>query len=145
MNEISERYILLINELIERKLITNSKEFALQIGISVSSITEIGKGRTNVGLSLIQKTVLHYPLISLEWLICGNGFMFKDEDPKLNIQNINREIINNNDSLLIKYLKEKDVKIEKLIRERTELIIELELYKKSLAQMDGNEHVSMQR
>lgn len=76
MNDISTRYLELIEELINTEIVKDGKELALTIGVSVSSITEISKGRTNVGLSVIQKTVSKFPDINLEWLIKGKGNIF---------------------------------------------------------------------
>lgn len=76
MNDISARYLTLIEELINSKAIKDSKELAVTIGVSTSSMTEISKGRTNVGLSIIHKTVLKFPEINLDWLIRGEGNIF---------------------------------------------------------------------
>lgn len=81
-NEITSRFLLIIKELIGEGRVSDGKDFANKIGVSPSSITEINKGRTNVGLSIIQKTVSIYPDISLEWLISGVGEIFKTKTPK---------------------------------------------------------------
>lgn len=77
MNDITKRYLSLISQLIEIERVKDSKDFANAIGVSVSSITEISKGRSNVGLAAIQKTVLKFPAVNLDWLISGNGKSFE--------------------------------------------------------------------
>ena len=91
MNAITNRYIQIINKLIDNNIVRDGKDFALTIGVSVSSITEISKGRSNVGLSAIQKTVLTFPNINLNWLITGEGNIFKTKTPE-NVHNNNGDI-----------------------------------------------------
>ena len=79
MNEITSRYLNLIDELINIKAVKDNKAFAAAIGVSTSAITEISKGRSNVGLAQIQKTVSAFPETNLEWLFRGTGNMFNDE------------------------------------------------------------------
>lgn len=93
-NDITQRYLLLIKTLIDNKEVSSGKEFAQRIGVSPSSITEIDKGRTNVGLSALQKTVQTFPLINLDWLINGKGEIFKTKTPK----NVIKENDNKNDN-----------------------------------------------
>ena len=89
-NEITSRFLLLIRELTDTGQVSDGKDFANKVGVSPSAITEINKGRTNVGLSVIQKTVSTYPHINLEWLITGEGEIFKTKTPKnVTIENSN--------------------------------------------------------
>ena len=77
MNEkkdISSRFIEVLDELISRGLVADKKAFAASVGCSTSMITEISKGRSNVGTSLLQNTVLNYG-VSATWLLTGTGEM----------------------------------------------------------------------
>ena len=64
--------------------------------------------------------------MNAEWLILGVGEMSKPEQE--NVNNSERHSIKD----LVMYLKEKDVKIEKLIEEKTEFKILYEMAKKEL-------------
>lgn len=44
-------------------------------------ITEISKGRSNVGVSVLQNTVLNFG-VSATWLLVGTGEMFVSEEKK---------------------------------------------------------------
>lgn len=79
MNEITKRYLEFITQLIDNKSVKDSADFARTVGVSVSSITEISKGRTNVGLAAIQKTVSQFPNLNLNWLILGVGEIFNSK------------------------------------------------------------------
>ncbi len=74
MENISARFIECYKFLLSKSLVKNSVDFAKNIGISTSMMTEIAKGRSNVGLKAIQNTVIYYP-VSAEWLIAGRGEM----------------------------------------------------------------------
>lgn len=94
-NETTQRYLLLINELIADGRVSSRKDFAQEIGVSTSSITEITQGRTNVGLSLLQKTVLKFSDVNLDWLITGLGEIFKTKY----VENVINENDNINDNI----------------------------------------------
>lgn len=74
MENISARFIEYYKFLLSKSLVKNSVDFAKNIDISSSMMTEIAKGRSNVGLKAIQNTVINYP-VSAEWLIAGRGEM----------------------------------------------------------------------
>ena len=77
--DISSRFIEVLNELLKRGCLPDKKAFALSVGCSTSMITEISKGRSNVGVSVLQNTVLNYG-VSATWLLVGTGEMFANED-----------------------------------------------------------------
>jgi phage repressor protein C with HTH and peptisase S24 domain len=71
MNEVTQRFIETYNKLIEERKVIDQKDFATSINVSTSMITEIIKGRSNVGLAAIQNTVFKYNINS-RWLLTGN-------------------------------------------------------------------------
>lgn len=73
--DVSERFISMINELLSRGLTPDKKALAQAIGCSTSMITEIYKGRSNVGVSVLQNVVRTYN-VSATWLLTGEGDMF---------------------------------------------------------------------
>jgi transcriptional regulator with XRE-family HTH domain len=61
--------------------------FAEQIGINRSNLTHLFSGRNQPSLELAKKILIYYPDIKTEWLIMGVGDMFKtEEDRELLIQ-----------------------------------------------------------
>jgi transcriptional regulator with XRE-family HTH domain len=69
-----------IQRIITRENISASK-FADIIGVQRSSISHILSGRNNPGLDFLNKILIHFPHISGDWLITGQGNMVK---PSLN-------------------------------------------------------------
>ena len=69
----------MLNELLKRGCLPDKKAFALSVGCSTSMITEISKGRSNVGVSVLQNTVQNYG-VSATWLLVGTGEMFVSEE-----------------------------------------------------------------
>ena len=68
-----------IKEILQRKNLT-SAQFADLIGVQRSSISHILSGRNKPGFDFIQKIILSYPDINAEWLITGEGTMFKGKE-----------------------------------------------------------------
>lgn len=77
--DISSRFIEVLNELLKRGCLPDKKAFASSVGCSTSMITEISKGRSNVGVSVLQNTVQNYG-VSATWLLVGTGDMFVSEE-----------------------------------------------------------------
>ena len=69
--------------------------------------------------------------LSAEWLILGEGEMEKKE----NVPSVDDKSTESLKELIL-YLKEKDVKIEKLIEEKIEYKLLYELTKKELSQFE---------
>lgn len=74
---LSARFIEAYNVLLKQCKVSDKKDFATKIGISSSMMTEISKGRSNVGTSAIQNIVTQFN-ISADWLLTGAGEMLKD-------------------------------------------------------------------
>lgn len=73
-NELSVRFMQAYEYLLKNKVVNDRKDFANRLGISSSMITEISKGRSNVGVAAIQNIVLQFD-ISPSWLLTGSGSM----------------------------------------------------------------------
>lgn len=65
--------LLQVIELLERT--NNAKQIADKLGAYPSAITDLKKGRTNVGSKLIQKFTKKYD-VNPDWLFTGDGEMF---------------------------------------------------------------------
>lgn len=77
MNSISLRFKEVLEYLTSSGEVSNNKDFASKIGISTSMITEICKGRSNVGSLTLQNIVLAFPIINALWLLTGIGSMLQ--------------------------------------------------------------------
>lgn len=77
--EVSNRFVEAYERLLTDGIVTSKKDFASNVGVSPSMITEISKGRSSVGTSAIQNIVLLYN-ISGDWLLTGKGKMIKDKE-----------------------------------------------------------------
>ena len=77
---------------------------------------------------MIVKILQTFNWVNAEWLLLGVGDMVKASDggKQDNVENCSM-------NELIHYLREKDIKIEKLIEEKTELKVLYELLKKESA------------
>lgn len=62
--------------LIKAKNLT-AAQFADEIGVQKSSISHIISGRNNASLDFIQKVLICYPDVSMDWLMFGKGPIFK--------------------------------------------------------------------
>jgi len=72
-----------INLLIKAKNLT-AAQFADEIGVQKSSISHIISGRNNASLDFIQKILLCYPEVSMDWLMFGKGPIFKSPEIAIN-------------------------------------------------------------
>ena len=80
-------------KLIDRiELIANDNErsiraFEMKIGISSGYIYQMKKNKGNIGIDVITNILETYPKYNLEWLITGNGEIYKNEaDSPQNIE-----------------------------------------------------------
>jgi transcriptional regulator with XRE-family HTH domain len=72
-----------ITLLIKAKNLT-AAQFADEIGVQKSSISHILSGRNNASLDFIQKILVSYPDVNMEWLMFGKGPIFKSMETSLN-------------------------------------------------------------
>ena len=75
-----------ITLLIKAKNLT-AAQFADQIGVQKSSISHIISGRTNASLDFIQKVLLTYPEVNMDWLMFGKGPLFRSDDIAAKVNN----------------------------------------------------------
>ena len=105
----------------------NVASFARKVGVVDQTIRGIVVQRRNKpGFDLIVRILQTFVWVNAEWLILGVGEMSKPEQE--NVKNSEQHSIKD----LVMYLKEKDVKIEKLIEEKTEFKVLYEIAKKEL-------------
>lgn len=70
ISDVTKRFIEAYNRLIVEKRVGGAKDFANSIGISTSMMTEISKGRSNVGVTALQNIVISYGVDAC-WLLTG--------------------------------------------------------------------------
>lgn len=119
LNELSVRFLKVLEYLIKEKYVSDNKDFASKISVSASLITEISKGRSNVGLTAIQNTVLMFPVDS-DWLLTGRGCMLRNGEVEGDVSGSPQTVSldsSESDSLLYKMYKEKDNENKSLIEE----------------------------
>lgn len=78
MNDVTVRFIEVYNYLLSIQVIAGPKDFAEKISVSTSMITEIIKGRSNVGVKAIQNTVNVFS-VSPFYLFSGEGKMLLEK------------------------------------------------------------------
>lgn len=78
MNDVTNRFCEVFNNLLSENKVTGQKQFALEIGISTSMMTEIIKGRSNVGVLAIQNTVIKFD-IDAYWILTGKHYNKNNE------------------------------------------------------------------
>ncbi len=71
MNDITSRFLDVYEWLKKEKIVHTPKEFASEIEVSTSLITEICKKRTNAGITPIQNLINRFSQINSEWLLTG--------------------------------------------------------------------------
>ncbi|NJO00853.1 MAG: helix-turn-helix transcriptional regulator [Bacteroidia bacterium] len=75
LNEVQDRLNLLIY-----RLAKNPNAFSMKLGVSGTQIYNIIKGKRNKpSFRLLARICEAYPQINLEWLVLGEGPMFKEE------------------------------------------------------------------
>ena len=55
----------------------SQSQFADSIGVARASVSHILAGRNKPGFDFIESMSRHYPTLNIEWLILGNGKMYK--------------------------------------------------------------------
>ncbi len=60
----------------------NATQFAQKVNINVSALSHILSGRNNPSYDALQKIIVNFPGINVEWLMTGQGEMYKESSPK---------------------------------------------------------------
>ena len=74
---INERVIEAINYILSSKTEPNKAKLADNMGVKPAKFSEILNGRMKAGMDIIQKLCIDYE-ISADWLITGEGSMYRD-------------------------------------------------------------------
>jgi len=67
-------------QLLVKALNYTAAQFADEVGVQKSGISHIISGRNNPSLDFIQKILLRFPEVNMDWLMFGKGPVFKDRD-----------------------------------------------------------------
>lgn len=110
----------------------NVSSFARKIGVGDQTIRGIVvQKRNKPGYEILAKTIQTFAWLNAEWLMTGNGEMVRKELPDANASSPSLKE-------LVDYLREKDLKIEKLIEEKTELKLKFEMEKEKSRRSEKN-------
>ncbi len=73
----------------------NATQFAAEIDITGPTLSHILNGRNNPSLIVLKKILNRYPEISSDWLICGEGPMYREtaQAQTLSLFDDNNEIV----------------------------------------------------
>jgi hypothetical protein len=137
MNDITVRFLDAYHHLLAEGRVSDAKMFASGLEISTSMMTEIIKGRSNIGVRAIQNIVTRFN-VSSEWLLTGEGKMIKDDTIETSSPAPIQEPISVDLSLILD-------RYEKLVRENEQLKTEIDgLKTKSKRPADHNTHIFQQ-
>lgn len=113
--------------------------FEKSIGMSNASFRKSLQNNTAIGTDKLEKILNNYTEINPEWLLTGEGPMIKNGQSTHNEITNNKKttyLTENQSSLLeyelLKYLKEKDKRLEALIHENASLKIKIEQLKNQI-------------
>lgn len=84
-NVVSQRFIKCHNKLREEKRVRSSRQFAISLDYLPQSLSEILKGRRDVTIELLRKSVEVYK-INPVYIMTGNGPMFMTEEDHQNLR-----------------------------------------------------------
>lgn len=70
-----------------------AKRFAELIGIQSSAMSHILSGRNNASLDVVQKILRSFPQIDPDWLLSGNGDMFRKGIQPTEKQSVEKKIM----------------------------------------------------
>ncbi len=56
-------------------------QLADTLGVARAGISHILSGRNKPGFDFLEAMAVHFPQVSLDWLLTGRGRMYKEHDP----------------------------------------------------------------
>ena len=59
----------------------SQSQLADTLGVARAGISHILSGRNRPGFDFLEAMALHYPQVSMDWLLTGKGRMYKDAVP----------------------------------------------------------------
>ena len=66
-----------LQQFLDAECITQA-QLADTLGVARAGISHILSGRNKPGFDFLEAMALHFPQISMDWLLTGNGRMYKD-------------------------------------------------------------------
>ncbi|MCW3805767.1 helix-turn-helix domain-containing protein [Plebeiibacterium marinum] len=70
----------------------SSSKFADMIGVNRSSVSHLLSGRNNPSLDILQKVLTKFPHINPDWLMLGQGNMYRNQHEKVENVHVNKEL-----------------------------------------------------
>ena len=86
-----------IQEILKGENISSS-QFADKIGVQRSSVSHVISGRNKPGFEFIKKVIEAFPDINADWLITGNGEMYRQIRSSKDLFNVDRSMDENSKS-----------------------------------------------
>lgn len=74
--KLNERVRFLLTTLIDRNYCRNKSAFAKEMGVSSSTLSSVIVGRLKVPKDMLERILMHYPIVSREWLLREEGEPF---------------------------------------------------------------------
>jgi transcriptional regulator with XRE-family HTH domain len=105
MDELNKRVL----SIMEKQQMSKST-FATVLEISLPVLTHISSGRNKPGLELIQKLLIKFPNINPDWLILGEGNMYRVKENKPDFSTEMQEI-----ESIIQYLEAVEKRTDKVL------------------------------
>ncbi len=120
----NERFIKIINYILDMKIEFSQNDIAKKLGISSGYISELTQSKKAISKRVVSELASAYPQFDINWLKIGEGEMLKKNCGQLTVNNVNGDnigcghdnTINNSDvaiHALIEQMKVKDVQISK--------------------------------
>ena len=63
-------------------------QLADKLGVARAGISHILAGRNKPGFDFLEAMAVHYPGVSLDWLLTGKGRMYKEDAPTRRVSRI---------------------------------------------------------
>lgn len=79
-NLINQQFKMVVEVLLEKNFSKSKADLADKLGISPSKFSEILNNRMNVSADLLAKLTVHFPFLSPEWLLTGQGEMLRQAE-----------------------------------------------------------------